>query len=121
QVMTGLELRLPAPSDDPRITLALASLEHADAPTTVSQLARHCRLGTTRFRARFLAAMGCTPKAWIDRRRLRQAASLLTGGEKTVAAIAQAVGFSSLRQFQHRFHAAYGMTPTQWRLGQSHL
>jgi AraC-like DNA-binding protein/mannose-6-phosphate isomerase-like protein (cupin superfamily) len=116
-VLAGHPVTPPATQLDPRLARLVAALQaEPGRAANITALARSLDLQPLRVRQLFHAGLGCAPKTFIDRLRLRQAGELLRGGT-TVAATAEQCGFASVRQFQARFKAAYGVTPTQWAAG----
>lgn len=113
-VLAGHPVAPPAQDLDPRLAAIVARV-HADpggAPP-IAVLAREQGIGPLRLRQLFHAGLGCAPKTFVDRLRLAKAASLLQAG-RMVADVARTCGFTSLRQLQVRFKAAYGTTPSGW-------
>jgi len=101
---------------DARIARALAAIDqHLDRPLTIAGLARRSGLAATAFRARFVAATGTTPQAWIRRRRIDRARALLADRRASLAAIALACGFSSGQHLATAFKALTGQTPRDHR------
>lgn len=64
----------------------------------------------------FHATMGESFSAYLKRRRLETAVTLLTTTDRPVAAIAAATGFSDQFAFSHFFKRATGQSPMQFRL-----
>ncbi|MFG2821131.1 helix-turn-helix domain-containing protein [Kitasatospora sp. NPDC048365] len=65
---------------------------------------------------------GCTVGGWIRARRLEAARLELAGPEaarRAISAVAARWGFTSPSHFSRAFRDAYGMSPNQWRAGQS--
>ncbi|MBT2231391.1 AraC family transcriptional regulator [Nonomuraea sp. NEAU-A123] len=58
---------------------------------------------------------GCTPIAFVARRRLEHAALLLTTTTEGIGRIAQRCGFSGQSYFGRLFHDKYGMAPRDYR------
>jgi AraC family transcriptional regulator of adaptative response / DNA-3-methyladenine glycosylase II len=58
---------------------------------------------------------GVTPVALAQTRRLLLAKQLLTDSRLTMAAVAHASGFRSVRRFNHLFKTRYGLNPTSLR------
>jgi AraC-like DNA-binding protein len=88
-----------------------------DSDLTVTELARRHHISVRQAHAVFARA-GSTPAEFVRLERLRAARRLLadpTDRRRTVAAIANAVGFAELRTFERAFHREYGLTPAQWR------
>ncbi len=59
--------------------------------------------------------LGCTPSAWLNRRRVERAALLLSHTDRPLIDIALSLGFGSLSYFHRRFRAAHGLTPASYR------
>lgn len=71
---------------------------------------------------RYLQALfreeGTTPSEWIWHRRMEMSRRELAdpaGGARNIADIALACGFADFAHFSHRFAAAYGMSPREFR------
>lgn len=64
------------------------------APLTAADLAQRACLSESQFRARCLAAQGCSPMQWVRQLRLEQALQLRAAG-LGVATVAQQVGYAS--------------------------
>jgi AraC-like DNA-binding protein len=63
-----------------------------------------------------MAETGATPVTYIVERRLQKAAQLLaTDRHRNITEIAYACGFSDSAYFSRRFHANFGMAPSQYR------
>jgi AraC-like DNA-binding protein len=65
--------------------------------------------------ARFHAAVGQPPMAYLTGWRLALAADRLAATTATTAAIAQEVGYSSAFAFSAAFSRVYGVSPTGYR------
>lgn len=95
----------------PPVAAALQALARgatvAEAAATSGHSHRH-------FIARFSEAVGLAPKRYARVRRFQHALHRLAGGE-SLAAIAQAVGYSDQAHFQREFHALAGVTPRAFR------
>ena len=66
------------------------------------------------------AAYGLTPKAYMDRLRLREAKRLLATTDSKIIDIAASVGFGSLATFNRFFKEQTGGTPTKYRSEMRH-
>ncbi|MFD3453276.1 helix-turn-helix domain-containing protein [Streptomyces sp. NPDC058691] len=65
-----------------------------------------------------LRRAGISLEQWIITERLEEARRLLASvrhDHLTIAAVAARCGFGNASHFARRFHAAYGMTPREWR------
>lgn len=85
--------------------VSLAELA-AEAGLSASQLARNFRKST-----------GLSPHAYLQQRRIEQAARMLVETPREISEIALACGFSSQSHFTDAFRRASGCTPRQHRLG----
>ena len=110
----GLTLEDGGPRVHPRLVAALEQARRAPE-TPVATLAQLAGISETRFRILVRHSTGLSPKAWLDRQRLDQAASMLRRDHLPVAEIARQCGFASVRRLQIRFLAAYGCSPHAWR------
>lgn len=66
------------------------------------------------FAAQFKAATGTAPHAYVLRRRMRLAQSLLLG-RRSIQDVALAVGFKGAAHFVEVFHRLVGESPGRWR------
>lgn len=64
----------------------------------------------------FRRATGATPYAFLTRRRLERAKSLLDDTELSLANVARACGFASHGQFSSMFKRGLGISPSRYRL-----
>lgn len=101
---------------DPHLAAALGAL-HAEPgrPWTLAALAAAARLSRTAFAARFTAAVGEAPMAYLRSLRLHRARRLLRDERLTVAAVAARVGYTSDVAFAAAFRREMGVPPAQWR------
>jgi AraC family transcriptional regulator len=81
---------------------------------SLHMLAALAHLSVDHFVRAFRAATGKTPHRYLLERRLEHAAVMLKG-PATVAQIAHDCGFRSPAHFSVRFHARFGVTPSQYR------
>jgi AraC family transcriptional regulator len=63
----------------------------------------------------FRAASGQTPYQYVLEQRLRKASEMLRTGSTPVAAIAASCGFGNAAHFSMRFHARFGVSPSEYR------
>ncbi len=105
-----------AGSGDPVVSQALALLhEHPAEPWTVAELARRVHVSRATLAARFRAAVGQPPMAYLTTWRLALAADRLVESTATTATIAAGVGYSSAFTFSTAFTRSYGTSPTAYR------
>lgn len=82
---------------------------------TVARLAREVRLGPGYFSRAFAASFGEPPSDWLRRLRLERAAAMLQSPERSVAEVAQAVGYRDAPQLTRAFRTRFGEPPAIWR------
>jgi AraC family transcriptional regulator of adaptative response/methylated-DNA-[protein]-cysteine methyltransferase len=90
--------------------------QHIDEPLTLSLLAREFRRSTFHLQRTFKAALGVSPKAYIDACRLRQVKQNLQSGHSVTTAL-YAAGYGSSSRLYERTAAQLGMTPDKYRRG----
>jgi len=84
------------------------------ADVSLPTLASLAHVSVDHFVRAFRGATGMTPHRFALERRLEHAAAMLKG-PATVAHVAHACGFRSAAHFSVRFHARFGVTPSQYR------
>ena len=90
-------------------------LRHMDRRVTIEALSRQYHMNPTTLKAAFKAAYGASLAAHIKGHRMEQAARLLRETERSVADIAQAVGYDSPSRFSAAFKETYGVLPREYR------
>ncbi|WP_034303358.1 AraC family transcriptional regulator [Herbaspirillum sp. RV1423] len=110
--MPGLFALLAAPRLQRALHCMLGEPERA---WSLEQLADACHLSRTTFTRLFRAAAGATPGDILTRTRMARAAQLLAGGQRTVAAVAEAVGYQSEASFNRVFKRHFRIGPGQYR------
>ena len=75
------------------------------------------RLGwtTVHLRRRFRAAMGCSPRDYVQGRRMARARDLLMDERLSLAAIAERLGYADVAQFNRQFRRQVGLPPGRYR------
>ena len=101
---------------DPVVGRALALL-HGDpaGEWTLDRLAREVGASRSVLAERFAARVGRTPMRYLTLWRMQIAARMLSDGSEKVAAVGDAVGFSSEAAFSRAFRKATGLAPAEWR------
>jgi AraC family transcriptional regulator len=84
-------------------------------PVSLTALAKVAGRDKREIGRAFVMAYGVTPTAFMRRRRLEQAGTLIVRGDGALAEIASACGFSDQSHMTRCFRAAFGMTPTEFR------
>jgi AraC family transcriptional regulator of adaptative response/methylated-DNA-[protein]-cysteine methyltransferase len=90
--------------------------QHIDGQLTLSLLAKEFRRSTFHLQRTFKAALGVSPKAYIDACRLRQVKQNLQSGHSVTTAL-YAAGYGSSSRLYERTAAQLGMTPDKYRRG----
>lgn len=81
----------------------------------VAELAALAHLSEASFRAAFTRTTGSSPRRWLEERRMTQAARALVETDRTVAEIAQAVGYDDPYHFSRVFRRVHGASPRGYR------
>lgn len=83
---------------------------------SIDELARLCHLSISSFKRKFKESFNSSPKKYISQKKVEKAASLLKTADLRISDIAYDVGFESLATFNRNFSAAYGKSPSEYRL-----
>ncbi len=102
------------------VSRALRLLTKSDGPESLSLLANTLGVSTRHLRRLFKTHLGKSPMEVKMTNRLGLAISLLSDEEASIADIAYASGFRSLRRFNDAFKSAYKVSPSQWRHYNAH-
>ena len=86
-----------------------------DPALQMGQLAEKAGVSEVYFRRLFRQAYGVAPKQYILEIRLRRARQLLAESRMPIGAVAAECGFASLYHFSRAFHAAEGLSPSEYR------
>jgi len=84
-------------------------------PWTVDELARTVGLSRSALAQRFGDFLGQPPMQYLARWRLQIAAQQLRDGKKSLADVAEQVGYESEAAFSRAFKREFGMPPASWR------
>lgn len=99
-----------------RLNRVMAYLEeNLGEPISLDDLSAVAGLSRTHFAGQFRAATGFGPHAYILKRRIEAAQSLLQDEEKPISEIALELGFSSQAHFSTAFKNQVGVAPGRWR------
>jgi AraC family transcriptional regulator len=82
---------------------------------SVAEMAAAIRLSASHFARTFPVSFGCTPHAYLLRRRIARAQGMMRETGEPLAQIALACGFSDQSQLSRQFHKLVGSTPSSWR------
>ncbi len=83
---------------------------------TVSEMAEFCSLSEAQFRRVFYAHTGTSPKDYVDRLKIMNAAESLSYSTGSIAEIARNFGYSDPFHFSRRFKQITGLSPENYRL-----
>ena len=92
----------------------LIDRDYAD-PLDLDAMAREAGYSRFHFARGFAEAYGETPRAYLTRRRIERAKSLLRSANLSVTEVCVLVGFSSLGSFSARFRELDGRSPSDYR------
>jgi AraC-like DNA-binding protein len=92
----------------------LIDRDHAQ-PLDLDAMARAAGYSKYHFARNFASAYGETPTAYLTRRRVERAKSLLRTANLTVTEVCFLVGFASLGSFSSLFRRLVGVTPSSYR------
>ena len=88
---------------------------HSQRPIDLDAAAAQAGISPFHFLRLFSEVLGVTPHQSMVRSRLRHAARLLTGHDRSVTDVAYDVGFGDLSNFVRTFHRAAGTSPLRFR------
>jgi O-6-methylguanine DNA methyltransferase len=91
------------------------ALDSVDAPVAVEQLGDRLGVGARQVRRLFARHLGVSPVAVAQAKRLAAAVTLIDEGVLSMAQVAAAAGFGSVRRFNEVFAAVHGETPAARR------
>lgn len=86
---------------------------------TIEELAALCHLSTSSFKRKFKEVFDDTPKKYLNKKKVEKAANLLLSSNERISQIAYESGFDTLSTFNRTFRAAYGFSPSNYRLNQT--
>jgi AraC-like DNA-binding protein len=87
-------------------------------PWTVDELACEVGLSRSALAQRFTDLLGQPPMQYLSHWRLQMAARQLRSSRKSLAEVADAVGYESEAAFSRAFKREFGLPPASWRMGQ---
>ena len=101
---------------DPKLGRALGQLHRAPGKRwSVASLAKAAGMSRASFSQKFRDAIDDTPMNYLSKWRMQMAVDALTTSDRSVAAIAEDVGYGSEAAFRHAFRQVVGVTPGQVR------
>jgi transcriptional regulator GlxA family with amidase domain len=104
------------PVTHPRVRRVVHLMEqHIGQPLSMDELADRVEVSVRQLQRLFKTQTGDSPIAYARRMRLKTAAWLLTGSDRTVADIAATCGFSDASHMGREFRREYGVAPNAYR------
>ena len=88
---------------------------HVNQSISVEEIADHLGMERSTLSKKFKRELGFNISAFIMRKKLEEARSLLHYSDRTVSEISEYLCFSSQSYFQNVFKQKYGMTPKEYR------
>lgn len=93
--------------------------EQIAEPWTLNSLAAEVHLSRSQLVRSFDATVGMSPMACLRKMRAERMAQLLASTDLSVAEAARSVGWRNPFHASQSFHAAYGVSPTEYRRRQT--
>lgn len=84
-------------------------------PWTLDALAHEVNLSRSQLVRAFDAVVGMSPMAYLRKMRVERMARLLASTDLSIAEAARSVGWNNQFHASQCFHAAYGLSPTEYR------
>jgi AraC-like DNA-binding protein len=101
---------------DPQVGRALAAIHHnITSPWSADSLAKEVSMSRSAFVDRFTTLVGMPPIRYLTVWRLQAAKRSLRETSKTIAQLAQEVGYGSDEAFSRAFKREFGLSPSRWR------
>lgn len=91
--------------------------EHYSRNLSVEEVVKFSKLSHNQFTRRFKKATGVTPQEYLVRLRLTDAANMLRNTQTPIKEIAASCGYSNPFHFSQAFRRFYGVSPREWRKG----
>jgi AraC-like DNA-binding protein len=82
---------------------------------TLDRLAKDVGMSRSSLAERFTSFVGTPPMQYLQKWRLQIAASRLSDGASSIAAIGAEIGYESEAAFSRAFKKAVGVPPAEWR------
>ncbi len=86
---------------------------------TVEEIADVCKLNRSYFSKLFKENMGCPPQEFLIRLRLTKAMELMKTTNNSIGDISGSCGYPNQLHFSRAFKKRYGVSPREWRAGNS--
>ena len=89
--------------------------ERLAEPWTLDALAKEVHLSRSQLARAFDATVGISPMAYLRRMRVERLARLLVSTDSSIAEAARSAGWKNQFHASQCFHAAYGISPSEFR------
>lgn len=96
-------------------------LQHMDQRFTIEELSKQYLINPTTLKNAFKAVYGTSLAAHIKKHRMEQAARMLRETDRSMAEIAQAVGYDSQSKFASTFKKQFAVLPSAYRKQFAHM
>jgi transcriptional regulator GlxA family with amidase domain len=107
------------PASHPKVRRAILIMEqHIANPLPLTELARRVDTSVRQLERLFIAETGKSPNVYGRLIRVRMAAWMLTGSDRTVADIAMSCGFSDASHLGREFRKEFDASPSAYRIAQ---
>lgn len=104
---------------DPVVGRAIAMIHSRPGEDwSVKRLAQGVAMSPSRFAARFSAALGDSPMAYVTKWRMNVAGRLLDESRQGISEIAADIGYENVAAFSRTFKRHLGIPPAAWRVRQ---
>ena len=109
------------PLDEQFIKKSIALVEEniSNSDFSVETLAAEVAMSRSTLYKKLMAITGQGPAEFIRTIRIKRGRALLETSQMQITEIAYAVGFTTVKSFTMNFKAEYGMTPSEFRLGEA--
>jgi AraC-like DNA-binding protein len=88
------------------------------ANLTLEEFAKLCNISVSTFKRKFRSVYRESPKKYLSKMKMERASQLLIIKENRISDIAFDCGFDSLGTFNRNFKAHFGISPSEFRMGQ---
>jgi transcriptional regulator GlxA family with amidase domain len=88
-------------------------------PWTLALLAEEVHLSRSQLARAFDVTVGMSPMAYLRHMRVERMAGLLASTDLSIAEVARSVGWTDPNYASRCFHAAHGISPSEFRRGQA--